>query len=121
MSSVKLLFTCLQVSPNGFISIQAELTSFQSYEAVPFPTTVVPVIAPLWADYDFRVTGAVYSRVTNDSDTLNQVVEILADMNSALSDYQPSLAVVATWFEPRLHDETSSPSGPPVIVRIIII
>ena len=74
------------------------------------------MIAPLWADYDLRVTGAVYSRVTNDSDTLNQVVEMLADMNPALSDYQPTLAVVVTWFEPRLHGELSSPSGPPVAV-----
>ena len=39
-------------------------------------------------------------------------------MNPALSDYQPTLAVVATWFEPRLHDETSSSSGPPVVVRL---
>ena len=74
------------------------------------------MIAPLWADYDLRVTGAVYFRATSNQDTLNQVVEMLADMNPALSDYQPTLALVVTWFEPRLHSDVATFSGPPVVV-----
>ena len=75
------------------------------------------MIAPLWVDFQFAVSGAIYSRVTYDPDTLNQVVEMITDLNPALSDYQPALAVIVTWFEPRLHHATD-PSGPRVVVSL---
>ena len=65
-------------------------------------------------DFDFRVSGALYSRVTYDSDTLDRVVGMIAGLNPALSNYQPTLAVVITWFEPRLHITASTPTGPPI-------
>ena len=74
------------------------------------------MIAPLWVDFQFVTSGTIYSRVIDDRDTLNQVVEVITELNPALSDYQPALAVIVTWFEPRLHSETSNPYGPTVVV-----
>ena len=68
------------------------------------------MIAPLWTDIDINLSGEVYSRVSSEPDTLNQVVKILADLNPALSSYQPAQAVIATWFEPGLyHDGREKP------------
>ena len=87
-----------------------------TYIPIPFPiVTPVPMIAPLWVDFQFVTSGATYYRVTYEPDTLNKVVEVITDLNPALSDYQPALAVIVTWFEPRLHDETDQ-SGPRVVV-----
>lgn len=106
-----------QVSLNGLISFQQD---YNNYDPSPFPLSdeFVPIIAPLWADFNFTDSGAVYSRVTSDSDTLDQVVEMITNLNPSLSDYQPSLAVVVTWFEPRLHEFVS---GPAVVVLKIIV
>ena len=106
----------MQVSWNGYISFQQ---AYNSFTPSLFPLSVlIPILAPLWADFDFRVSGAVYSRVTDDSDTLDQVVGMIAGLNPALSDYQPTLAVVVTWFEPRPHTE-SNPNAPPLVVTTI--
>ena len=56
------------------------------------------MIATLWAGFMFDMTGAVYSRVTNDPDTLSQVVSMMTDLNPKLSSYSPTMAVVVTWF-----------------------
>lgn len=66
------------------------------------------MIAPLWADLTFDISGTVYSRATNDPATLVQVVAVITALNPGLSDYQPTLAVIVTWFESRLHmDKTA--------------
>ena len=104
------------MSTNGFISL---LIAHEHFTYLPFPfpiTTPIALIAPLWVDLQFITLGAIYSRVTYDPDTLNQVVRMLTDLNPALSDYQPELAVIVTWFKPRLHQATSDISGPTVIV-----
>ena len=41
--------------------------------------------------------GSIYYRVTTDSATLNRTAELIAEQNSAYSDYHPTLAVVVTW------------------------
>ena len=92
-----------------------------TYLPFPFPiTTPVPMIAPLWVDFQFDTSGAVYSRVTYNPDTLNRVVKMITNLNPALSEYQPALAVIITWFEPRLHPLTSQtdsfPFGPNFVV-----
>ncbi len=69
-----------------------------SYEC-SLPCSTAPVIAPLWADLDFRFRGRIYYRKTQDSGILEQVVDMIADMNPGLSGYQPTLAVIVTWFE----------------------
>ena len=57
------------------------------------------MIAPLWTDLDFRSRGLIYYRTSQDPDVLNQVVDMIAAMDPGLSDYQPTLAVVVTWFD----------------------
>ena len=68
----------------------------------PQQTFDFPSIAPLWADFLFQSSGSVYVRETNDRDTLDQAADMLINLNSKLSDYQPRLALVITWFEARL-------------------
>ena len=88
---------------------------------VPFPLPgpmPVPMIAPLWADLEVYSSGAVFSRVSSEPDTLNQVVKILTNLNPALSSYQPAQAVIVTWFEPSLY---AGADGLPMIVSYIVI
>jgi hypothetical protein len=67
----------------------------------------LPLIAPLWSDFDFSTSGFIYYRQANDSETLNRVQRMITDVNPGLSAYQPTLAVVVTWFEARLRGSTS--------------
>lgn len=79
--------------------------SFEASLKVHFPCvlpcTPVPVIAPRWTDWTFKETGSIYYRETRDQTTLDQVAEMIADVNPGLGDYQPTLAVIVTWFEAR--------------------
>lgn len=74
------------------------------------------MIAPFWVDFTFRTSGAVYSRATNDQATLDQVAGMIANLNPGFSDYQPTLAVVITWFEARPRSDNSNYN-----VRIIVL
>ena len=85
-----------QVSTNGLLSFENPLNA---YETCNFPCTPEPVIAPLWTDLNFNSRGLIYYRTSQDPDVLNQVVDMIAAMDPGLSDYQPTLAVVATWFD----------------------
>jgi hypothetical protein len=60
---------------------------------------LVPVIAPLWTDIIFREGGALYYRITEESSLLNSVAGRIAQQNVAFEGYQPTLALVATWFQ----------------------
>ena len=63
-------------------------------------STDVPIIAPIWIDLDFRRFGLLYYRVSQDSATLERVRDMIVQQNPAtLSAYQPTLAVIVTWFE----------------------
>lgn len=85
--------------------------SYNPWQAVPFPHDFgIPMIAPLWADLTFVLSGSVYSKATDDPATLEQVVHIITDLNPGLSDYQPTLVVVVTWFEARLHMDSTANS-----------
>ena len=68
------------------------MSSFPSENQAP------PMIAALWANFMFDMTGAVYYRVSNDPDTLNQVVSMITDLNPKLTGYSPTMAVIVTWF-----------------------
>ena len=77
---------------------------FNMEDACPFLpcSTDVPVIAPIWIDLDFRRFGLLYYRVSQDSATLERVRDMIVQQNPAtLSAYQPTLAVIVTWFEAR--------------------
>ena len=90
------------MSTNGLISFKEKFTS---HIAMEFPRTsppLLPLIAPLWADFNFREAGSIYYRVTNDSDTLKKITLDISNQNSDFVAYTPTLAVVMTWFEARL-------------------
>lgn len=61
--------------------------------------SLFPLIAPLWADLNFRQGGTLYYRVTEEREFLGSVAERIADKNAAYGRYRPKLAVVATWFQ----------------------
>ena len=62
----------------------------------------VPLIAPLWADLNFRQGGSLYYRVTKDMDFLDNVAERIRTENVAYEGYRPTQALVATWFQSRI-------------------
>ena len=84
----------LQLSVNGILSFQSSFTSFR---AIEFPSTLVPVIAPLWADFNFRDSGAIYYRVTQDEKTLRKFTDLISDENPIFRDYHPKECVIVTW------------------------
>ena len=88
----------LQVSTNGLVSFQSPFSSFN-----PSSFSPVPVIAPLWADFDFTVTGTVYYRVSTDEATLARVSRMINDSNPDFHEFIPSLCAVVTWSEATLY------------------
>ena len=91
-----------QVSTNGLISFES---SFDSFAPTPLPRGVppfIPLIAPLWADFDFRESGNIFYRVSSDNSLLEAIVMAMALENSAYMDFRPTLAVVITWFQSQL-------------------
>ena len=95
----------LQISTNGLVSFQSP---FSSFNPSSFPITPVPVIAPLWADFDFRETGTVYYRVSTDEATLARVSRMINDSNPDFHEFIPSLCAVVTWSEATLFANTLS-------------
>ena len=91
-----LIVFIMQVSTNGLVSFEG---FFDLPNACPFPCADVPVIAPIWINLNFENNGLLYYRVSHDTATLNQVVDRIAQVNPGLHDYQPTLAVIVTWFE----------------------
>ena len=102
----------MQVSTNGVISFQSGFTDFV---VSSFPTSSVPLIAPLWADFDFRDReGNVFYRVAEDEATLKRAREMLLDANQDISEFIPTFCVIVTWSEATLFNSfsiTSSGSG----------
>ena len=66
------------------------------------PSSTVPIIAPLWADFDFRDTGVIYYRVSQDMNLLSYANTIFSDVNPSLSVFQPKLCIVVTWLSASL-------------------
>lgn len=64
----------------------------------------MPIITPGWTEWDFRAIGSVYYRTTQDQAIIDQARGMITDVNPGLSDYQPTLAVIVTWFEARFRD-----------------
>ncbi len=84
----------MQISTNGLISFGS---SFSSFRASGLPSTTAPIIAPLWADYDFRDSGAIYYRISQDMNILSYVASLLSTMNPGLVTFQPRLCIIVTW------------------------
>jgi hypothetical protein len=92
----------LQVSAYGGISFEGQpVLSLWLSNGLAFPRTTgpLPFIAPLWGSFDFFPPASVYYRQANDSETLNVIRRMITDVNPGLSDYWPTLAVIATWFQ----------------------
>ncbi len=98
-------FIFLKVSTNGFVSFDGEFIT-DSHNVQPFSSSTIPrpIIAPLWADFNFREEGTVYYRVTHDNSTLNSIAQRIASHNSNYTGYRPSEAVIVTWFLTTLFD-----------------
>lgn len=94
----------LQVSTNGFISLEKKfvIDSFFVERLPRTHTELFSLIAPLWADLNFRQGGSLYYRVTEDKDFLGTLVERIRAKNVAYEEYEPALALVATWFQSRI-------------------
>ena len=87
------------MSTNGVISFRSK---FDSFNPVPFPSSLEPLIAPLWADFDFREFGNIYYRVTLDQKTLTKFSKIVSEKNPNIS-YHPTLCVIMTWHSATLY------------------
>ena len=67
----------------------------------------VPIIAPLWADYNFRIYGSIYYRVTTDPHTLARAKELIAGSNPvSFSEFWPTRGIVVTWSDAILLSRT---------------
>ena len=74
---------------------------FNEFRVSEFPrlsSDAVPIIAPLWADYNFRMHGNVYYRATTDPPTLARAKKLIAESNPLnFNDFSPTLGFVVTW------------------------
>ena len=97
----------MQISTNGFISVEGDFIT-DSFEVMNFPrrdaNSIFPMIAPLWADFNFREEGRIFYRVVNDNSTLTAIAERIASHNHNYTDYAPTEAVIVTWFQSRLFE-----------------
>ena len=95
----------MQISTNGLILFDYD-DQFQSYALSVLPRRTqpyLPIIAPLWADFNFRDSGNVFYRLTTDSETLERVSSILKNLTGpSYSEFSPNLAVIVTWFQSKL-------------------
>ena len=92
----------MQVSTNGVISFQSEFTNFIISS---FPSSTVPLIAPLWADFDFRSRGTVFYRIAKDEESTAKAKEIIIGANANFTEYYPSFCVIVTWSEATLFSD----------------
>ena len=67
------------------------------------PCAPEAIIAPIWTDLDFRGSGVMFYRTSQDPVILSEIAGSIADVNPILSSYQPTQAVIVTWFEARSH------------------
>ena len=87
---------------------------------IRFLTHIRPLIAPLWADFNFRDSGTVYYNVIYESDqeALNNVLQVikheLAHANGQTISYDsfnPNVAVIITWFRGSTLEDTFTVSA----------
>ena len=79
----------------------------------------VPIISPLWGDYNFRRGGSlVYRVVTDDDATMVKARELIAKTDPSFSDFSPSLCAIVTWVDAVLL--TRVPNENKVIMQHVI-
>lgn len=86
----------LQVNSVGVLSF---VDSVMELEPRPFPGSD-RVIAPYWSSVDLRRGGEVYYRTTSNEQLLDRAQEdILTQFPDLEGLFEPTLLLVATWFE----------------------
>ena len=80
-----------------------------SFDTRPFPRTLLPLplIAPLWVHSVHSLSGPIYHRVAEDQQTLSQVAAMVVREDPGLEGYSPSVAVIISWFEARLLEDSA--------------
>ena len=96
------------MSTNGLLSFRE---AFNEFRVTAFPrisSDTVPIIAPLWADYNFRERGNVYYRVTEDTTTLIRAKELITEYQNGFDEFSPSLCVIVSWVDAALLTRSSN-------------
>ena len=100
------LFFFSQITSNGVFSFEeVNITQLQFLQSQSSNTltssqsSATPLIATLWTLTPSEQDGnrTLYTRVAQDNTTLGLVRDMIAVENTALSDYQPTVAIVVTW------------------------
>ena len=86
----------VQISTNGFFSFEAPP---ELHRRTLYSSLAIPLIAPLWADFDFRSSGAVYYRTSQDSALLERVAFVVASSNPELVGFNPTSCLIITWHQ----------------------
>ena len=101
----QLIFFCIlfKLSTNGFISFGGDFNT-DSFDVRNLSSNTIPypMIAPLWADFDFREEGNIFYRATSDTEILRDIADRISFYNSKYTDYVPKEAIIITWFQSRL-------------------
>ena len=71
-----------------------------------FLASTITLVAALWADLDFRDSGSVYHRVSQDPYILNEAAAKIAARNPDFASYRPTLCVIVTWSQAVLFSES---------------
>ena len=86
------------MSTNGLLSFRESFNEFRVSQFPRVSSDAVPIIAPLWADYNFRQRGNLYYRITENDATLARARQLIAKGNKAgFNEFLPSRCVVVTW------------------------
>ena len=93
-----------QVSTNGYLSFEAPP---EVHHHALFNSILIPLIAPFWSDFDFRISGTVYYRTSQDSMLLSEIAEAVVSSNPEFDGFQPTSCVVVTWSQASLFSEVS--------------
>ena len=56
-----------------------------------------PIMAPYWIDHHDAFLDRLFYRSTVNAAVLDSVAEMIADVNSNYSDFQPKVAAIVTW------------------------
>ena len=94
MNELEIVSHPFQISTNGFISFESPPDTLR---ITSFSASTIPLVATLWADFDFRESGAVYHRVSQDPYILKRAASVIAAENRDLSSFNPTLCVIVTW------------------------
>lgn len=89
------------------MSFREPLNSIET-TSLPRTSLPVPLISPLWAHSIHSLSGPIYYRVAQDNHTLSQVAATIVEEDPAQEGYSPSVAVIISWFQARIHEDSDN-------------